>query len=230
MILETDRSFAFPLRGVFDPDLLRSLREEFRRLEREDAERPLTDRDLLAQRIGSANDHVRKRMDWYRVWENVKPKHVEALMPFRLVTYPIQLRHLQNDEQLVPWHQDAGYMRLMPRQHDRIITCWIPLDDEPAKHATLCFPRSETWQPVHHQTSEIHGAVLDLDTPDIVSWDLALGDCLVFGDYRPHRTLRLPHLKLERYSIEARLVRAQDALSEKDYYDIVDNSLTRASA
>lgn len=230
MIPETDRSFAFPLRGIFDPVLLRSLREEFRRLEGERLRGELSERDLLAKRLGAANDDVRKRMDWYRVWENVKPQNVEQLLPFKLVTYPTQLRHLQREEQLVPWHQDAGYMRLIPKRHNRIITCWIPLDDDPAAYSTLCFPTTAKWEEISHLPSEIHGAVLDFDTSDIVHWDLALGDCLVFGDFRPHRTICLNHMTLERYSIEARLIRAEDALSEKDYYDIEANELIRVSA
>ena len=228
MISKDDRSFAFPLRGVFDPNLLRSLREEFRRLEEEEAAQ--SERDQLAKRIGSATDNVRKRMDWYRVWENVKPEHVEALHPFKLVTFPVRLRHLRSSEQLVPWHQDAGYMRLLPKRHNRIITCWIPMNDDPTQHATLCFPKQEKWSEVPHDSEELHSATLEIQSPEIVHWDLALGDCLVFGDYRPHRTLHQEHMSLERYSIEARLVRDEDALPEKDYYDIELNRLKHVPA
>jgi len=53
-----------------------------------------------------------------------------------------------------------------------------------------------------------------------VHFDLTLGDALVFGDLTIHRTFLPPGATVERRSLEFRLVRPDEAIADKDYFDL----------
>lgn len=224
---ETARTFVEPLRGFFDVDRLRFLREELTRLEAKALSETLSDREQRFESIGAASDEIRLRADWYEIWRGLDRERVDRLRPFTWVVYPLMVRHLKQHAHIVPWHQDQGYMRLLERRPAQIVTCWVPLEEEPSKCTGLRFSLEPLEELPHHPEGP-HAACLDGEFPNAVSHDLALGDCVIFGDLVPHSTQMEPGLRRERRSLEIRLVRPDHALPGKDYFDIEQGRFVRA--
>jgi hypothetical protein len=80
-----------------------------------------------------------------------------------------------------------------------------------------------------HATRDGFGAGLELAPHDAerAHFALELGDALVFGDLVPHRTFFPAGALPERRSLEFRLVRPEDALDGKDYFDLTRTAFTR---
>ena len=88
-----------------------------------------------------------------------------------------------------PWHQDQPYWGVQGRQ---VASIWLPMDSVSKQTGLRFVKNSHTWSPhnPHHfkDNSPYQGTGLpelpDIDAnPDryeILSWDLAPGDCLVF--------------------------------------------------
>lgn len=221
MVYDQYRHFVRPVRGMFDPALLRQLRQEYDALKQDGvAYAGLSEREQRMESIGATRDSIRMRERWYDIWRG-RPGQLEQLRPFTYVTYPLQIRYLTKAVDIVPWHQDEGYMKLLPARHTQVITCWTPLEDRPYECTGLMFARGHHWPELEHHGAGPHGACLaDEDFPDFYHERLELGDCMLFGDLVPHKTLMAPHLKTERHSFEIRLVMPEHALPGKDYFDL----------
>ena len=221
------RVFVSQLIGAFDPVILSKLRDRIDHFEHLKTSSPLSERDQLAQKRGELSDHARMQDVWWDVWRRPlsKPNLTKILEPFIWVTFPLQVRSITSGEgQRTPWHQDAGFIKLLPpeRQHARIITVFVPLEEDPSSHSTLEFSLENIDHPTEltHKAKDNFGAGLDCDPKDRFHKKLSLGDALVFGDLTLHRTFTPPNCRLERRSLEFRLCMPSDGLREKDYFDI----------
>jgi hypothetical protein len=107
------------------------------------------------------------------------------------------------------------------REHRQIITCFVPLDDDPFNRVTLQFTSEEPDFLEHSPTSNGFSAGLENKTfKDTHHYNLNLGDCLIFGDFVPHRSYAPPKTIWNRTSFEFRAIKPEDALENKDYFDI----------
>lgn len=224
MLDHENRCLLSHLSGAFDRGRLAAVLEYFQSVEDERQRLACSESDLRKQRIGAATDAMRLDQRWYDIWRD---RHlVQLFRPFEWVTYPVQIRHIDRESHLVPWHQDAGYMRLMPRRHNRVITCFIPLEEEPSHTSTLEFVKGP--HPVYqHQPAGDHGAAIPEPSGERARFALKFGDAIVFGDHVPHRTVPGDNGRIARRSFEFRLVLPSEALPGKDYFDLTKSAFVR---
>ena len=212
--------------GLFDTGTLGRIRSHF--VEREQAGWTPTD-DLERRRldIGAAPNSFRLDNTWYEIWRDVDEEQVRALEDFSYVLFPVHIRHVVEEAHLVPWHQDAAYVALMPQRHAKIITCFVPLEPEPRDASTLEFAQGN-FALLPHEPHNGHGAAIVTRTfDDVARFDLSFGDALVFGDHVPHRTVPGRAGLIDRRSFEFRLCRPDDALPGKDYFDLSTRTFVR---
>ena len=221
MSATNDRTAVLHLRGVFDPVLLRELRRYQSARAAENAQSSMSAREQAAVSRGESSDAVRMDEKWYSVWLNPKHDLRDAIGEFTRVTYPVQVRHVREVRHNVPWHQDIGYIKLLgARAHAQIITCFIPLEEEPACCTTLQFAKGDRAE-ISHLPTGLFGAGVQLGLDVETFWyQLELGDALVFGDWALHRTWTPPAGRVERRSLEFRLIRTRDSMPGRDYFDI----------
>lgn len=176
------------------------------------------ERTLLAQ--GASPNQVRLATDWFLPWtENVDEK-LAAVGAFRWVIYPVQVRRMTASSEGVPWHQDLGYQRALPKAHERVITCFLPLDEEPFARSTLEFGEYQGEYLDHHREGNFDAVLNGPRFQHLHYYLLERGDCLLFGDLAPHRTFVPPDCERARTTIEYRLIQPEHALPGKDYFDI----------
>jgi hypothetical protein len=217
MLDPENRCFLHHMRGVFDRDVLAEVRSHFEVVESSRQAHVASERDAKMLRVGASTDAFRFDPRWYDPWR--RPELAERFRPFTWVMFPVQIRHINEDEHLVPWHQDVAYMRLLERAHARVITCFVPLEPEPAGASTLEFALGDHPDLSHGPVAD-HSAVTPEPAGEKRRFDLAFGDALVFGDHVPHRSIAGRDGAVDRRSFEFRLVMPRDALPGKDYFDI----------
>jgi hypothetical protein len=187
-----------------------------------------TDRERQSVARGEGSDSLRLRRRWFDVWADPDPHLLASVRPYTWVIFPPQVRHISASHHHVPWHQDAGYIRLLgPRRHRKVLSCFVPLDDDPDNRSTLQFCRSVQSELAHIPRAGF-AAGLDMRPSDVVHFDLSLGDCLLFGDLVVHRTFTPEGALTDRRSLEFRLIDPRDAIPDKDYFDIERQAFTRA--
>ncbi len=216
---------------LFDPETIADVRAYFDAVEAEKQARVLGERDEKAHRLGTGTDSFRLDAKWYDMWRTVSQDTVHDLRPFTWVIYPVQIRHISEPQHLVPWHQDIGYQALLGRRsHRQAITCFVTLEHDAEWAATLQFAIGE-FPLLPHVPQGDHGAcIADPRFVDTVTFRPAFGDALVFGDHAPHRTV-VPHGgRIDRRSFEFRLIRPEDAVADKDYFDLDRRCFVRTGA
>ncbi len=224
-----DRRFVGHFQSLFDPQLILDVRA--RLIELLETERSpdheLTEREEKFMRIGALTDAARFEDLWYEPWRRMDADKVEQFGSFTWVLYPVAGRHLSDVSQVVPWHQDAGYQRLAgDRSHHNMITCFTPLEADPAAQSTLEFCTGIS-QEISHYVRGDHGACIDDPGGEKKQFALQTGDAIVFGDLVPHRTIPGPDGKINRCSFEYRLTTPDDALDDKDYFDLKTKMFVR---
>jgi len=207
--------------GLFAPTLLRDIREHLNAIEAQRQALAKSEREQAAIDRGESSDALRMDPRWYDVWCHPTQRMLDMVRPWTWVIFPPQVRIVRQVAHSVPWHQDAAYQKLLgSRGHRRCITCFTPLDDDPARRTTLQFCRDELRELEHIPLDGFGAGVAKLDCSKLEHYDLELGDCLIFGDLALHRTF-VPHgAGVERRSLEFRLVRPNETLFNKDYFDI----------
>ena len=215
------RWFVEHAEGMFQPELLRELRSYLEKVEGERLQKVSTEREKKAVSRGESPDALRFDGRWYEVWQNPSQKLLERVRPYTWVVFPVQVRYVRSELHKVPWHQDAAFQRLLgPRGHKRIITCFIPIDDDPSRRTTIQYIQEETPELPHAEVDGFGAGLDNINPPKPVHYLLKLGDCFMFGDLIVHRTFVPKECVVERRSLEFRLVRKDDALDDKDYFDI----------
>jgi hypothetical protein len=227
-MLPTDtRCFISHEKGLLDPGVLGSVREHFLREEEVRQSQVLDENDALRVSMGASTSAFRFDPRWYDPWRNAPAELVERLRPFTWLLFPVQIRHIKAGDHLVPWHQDAGYVRLMSRKHARLITCFVPLEPDPRQCASLEFAEGEYGELDHSAFGNHGAAILDRDFAGLRRFELSFGDALVFGDLAPHQTIPAPDGTIDRRSFEYRFVIPAEALPDKDYFDIEKGCFVR---
>jgi hypothetical protein len=227
MLAANDRYLLRHMDGLFSAQILEQTYRHFESIEASRQNDLRTETDEQRVRIGSATDALRFDAMWYEPWRHIAAEKVDDLRPFTWVLYPVQLRHVTAAGHLVPWHQDIGYVRRMKRVHPKLITCFVPLDPNPAQRSTLEFARGSFDEFFHHPVGD-HGAVIkEREFSSTIHFQLAQGDAILFGDHVPHRTIPSPQGTIDRRSFEYRLVVPSDALDDKDYFDIESRCFVR---
>jgi hypothetical protein len=226
MLDPNDRHYLAHAKGLFSPESIDMVYRHFEAIEqtRQTELRSTTDEQRV--RIGAATDALRLDDMWYEPWRQFAPESLERNRPFTWVLFPVQLRHVTVINHLVPWHQDIGYVRRMQRIHARLVTCFVPLDPDPANGSTLEFAVGPHHEATHRPVGD-HGAVIEQDFAETVRFELKRGDAILFGDHVPHRTVAAANGNIDRRSFEYRLVVPSEALDDKDYFDIEANCFVR---
>lgn len=220
MFPSDDRSFVRHEQGLFDPAVMRRVRAHYDAIEAERLARIADQVDAERVEVGAATKALRFDPMWHEPWVHAPADVADRLRPFTWLTFPIQLRHITENSHLVPWHQDIAYALRMPRQHRQLITCFTPLEPNPAEVSGLAFALG-SFDLLEHVARPGHGACIEnIEFENVVTFDLALGDCMAFGDHSPHVTTPGKDGKFNRRSFEYRLIMPQDALPDKDYFDI----------
>jgi hypothetical protein len=223
-------TFVEHVRGTFDQQVLRRLRAYLNEAHADFAARAASAREKAAVARGETPDTVRLDPAWFDVFRERTTQLLDTLAPYMWVIYPPQVRVVRQLDHSVPWHQDIGYQKLLgKRAHAALITCFIPLDEDPHRRCTIQFADdAEGVGELEHKPLAGFGAGLDSTRFEHVRhFDLSLGDCLLFGHLAPHRTHVPPGCQVERRSLEFRLVRPEDAVAEKDYFDVRSGMFVR---
>jgi hypothetical protein len=220
------QSYFCHINGLFDTQSLNRARSQF--VEREATGwKPKDEQERKRVDIGAAPNDFRLDNSWYDIWHGASEDGLRTFGPFSYVLFPVHIRHVVKPSHLVPWHQDAAYVALMPRQHASVITCFVPLEPDPRDVSTLEFATGE-YPLLPHESQAGHGAVIkDQPFPQLTRFDLSFGDALLFGDHVPHRTVPGRSGKIDRRSFEFRLTKPQDALPGKDYFDLTTRKFVR---
>lgn len=189
-----------------------------------------TEREQKAVLRGECSDAIRLDTAWFKAWENLPSSSIEAMRPFTWLFYPPQVRVVKKEANEVKWHQDYGFVLAMGplKVHRQIITCFVPIDDDPTNRVTLQFTQDEPDFIEHEPTSNGFAAGLEkVDFKNTFHYSLSLGDCIIFGDFVPHRTYAPPGALWQRKSFEFRAISPDDALENKDYFDIEKSIFVR---
>lgn len=215
-------------RGVMDPAVLRALRAYLESMSANARAQAATERERRAIARGESSDALRLDPRWFDAFRDPSATLLDVLGDSTWVAYPPQVRSVRASHHHVPWHQDVAYQRLLgPRGHERHVTCFVPLDEEPQQRPSLQFAVG-TYGELPHVARDGFGAGLDEEPQGPrARFELALGDALVFGDLVPHRTITPDPARPERRSLEFRLVRPCDAVAHKDYFDVRRGEFTR---
>lgn len=228
MIEPENRCFVHHMQGLFDPKVLARTRDHFDKVEAERQSIVRAAHENTRLRIGASTDAFRLDPRWYDPWRAMDDVAIDRMRPFTWLFYPVMIRHVTRPEHLVPWHQDIAYVRRMARVHSHLITCFVPLEPDPAQAAGLEFALGQ-FPDLDHDDFGDHGPGLRQTFGDTATHALAFGDALVFGDHTPHRTIPGPDGRIDRRSFEYRAVIPTEALDDKDYYDLERRCMVRRS-
>ena len=224
-----DRQFVEHAKCLFPVEILRGLRQYLDTIQEERLAAAPTEREKAAVQRGETTDALRMDPRWFDAWRKPGAQLLKKVRPFTWVVFPPQVRIVREVSHLVPWHQDIAYQKnLGPRAHRQVFTCFVPLDEDPARRTTLQFALDRVSE-LRHAPMEGFGAGLQqAKFSKVEHYELSLGDCLLFGDWAPHRTYVPPDANVERRSLEFRLIQPRDALKDKDYFDIESGYFVRA--
>ncbi len=208
--------------------LLTDLRHYLERIQEDRQMMAPTQRELNGLKVGAGTDALRMDPRWYEVWKEVSSELIGLIDSFIWVVFPPQVRLVKSAKHLVPWHQDVGYQKILGAWgHERIMTCWIPMNEKPLHHSTLQFALDANSELAHAPLNG-HGAGLARqEWASVKHYDLEFGDCLLFGDLTIHRTFVPEGCTLARRSLEFRLICPEDAIDGKDYFNIVEGHFVR---
>lgn len=228
--LDAARTRVAHVRAAIAPEILRTLRTHLERVRGERQALGATDREQSAMARGEGSDALRLDPTWMDALRDPSRPLREALGDATWVAFPPQVRSVAGSSHLVPWHQDVAYQRLLgPRGHGRHVTCFVPLDEQPARRPTVEFVVGRFPELPHEAASGFGAGLPDAPAGAHALFELTLGDVLVFGDLVPHRSFVPDPRYPERRSLEFRIVRPCDAVAGKDYFDIASGAFTRRS-
>ena len=216
------------VRAAIAPDVLRALRGYLERVSAERRTQAATERERSAIARGEGSDALRLDPTWMDAFRSPSRALLEAIGDATWVAFPPQVRSVAAAHHLVPWHQDVAYQRLLgARGHDRHVTCFVPLDEDPAHRPTVEFVVGRFDELPHDAAAGFGAGLTDAPAGPRALFELSLGDALVFGDLVPHRSFVPDPSRAERRSLEFRLVRPCDSVAGKDYFDIRSGAFTR---
>jgi hypothetical protein len=214
-----NRCFVNHHKQVFPPALLQDMKQYLYEVMESKNSGDKTDREVTAIGRGEGSDSLRMDVRWYEIWKSHAKSLQEAIAPYTWVIFPVQVRMVREPHHQVPWHQDLAFQNAIgARGHKEIITCFVPLDEDPFNRATVQYsPVSSAF--VEHMPMGGFNAGTDLEFEDVFHCRLQSGDCLLFGDLAFHRTYVPEGAAYERNNLEFRLCKPSGAVPGKDYFD-----------
>ncbi len=221
---------------LFDQSLLTELRQKMDYLKGlQENQQVQTDREREAIHRGESADKTRMQSVWYKVWKanDSSSRLIQAIAPYRYVTFPVQVRHVKEVKHHVPWHQDIGYMKLLGNKAPKqVMTCFIPLEHEPSQCTTIQFALDNKHDKGEHQyahqfLNNFGAGIENANFQELKHFPLSLGDALIFGDHVLHRTFLPDGCLPERRSLEFRLVKAEHVIPGKDYFDVLTGQFVK---
>src|SRR5438552_6814188 len=180
-----EHNFVQVLRQLLPRHLLVSVRGMILDAEARTAGSVLESQNPRAEIQGVLPDLIRVNKRWYDLWRDVDlTRLLKSSCGLDQMIFPPQIRHMRKEPHMVPWHQDIAYQKsLGARGHKQLMTCFVPLDDNPREHPTLEFAFSPKQVQVEHVDSGIFHNVMPEDNfIETRIFDLDLGDVLLFGD------------------------------------------------
>lgn len=228
-----ERNFVTVMRRLLPPSRLVEAREAILEAERAAQDRVLPSQNQRAQIQGVLPDAIRVNQRWYDMWRGADLTALAAAAGrFDRMVFPPQIRHMRQTRHEVPWHQDIAYQKsLGARGHQRLLTCFVPLNDEPSRHPTLEFACAPVSGPVEHVDGGVfHNVMRETVFAETCVFDLELGDVLLFADLIPHRTFVRPGQAPSRVSMEFRLTAREYCVPGKDYFDLTAQRFYQAEA
>jgi ectoine hydroxylase-related dioxygenase (phytanoyl-CoA dioxygenase family) len=224
-------------KNLFDKALLSFLREKIVNEVKDHDLNSVSDREKGAILRGESSDKQRMQSVWYDVWRNHSSidRLLSVVHPFNYVMFPVQVRQVKASDHHVPWHQDIGYMLLLgDKAPKQVITCFIPLEENPADCTTLQFcldnVNDEHPKTLKHDIVNAFGAgIVDKNFNELTHFNLNLGDALIFGDHIIHRTFLPEGCKPNRRSLEFRLLKKEHLLPNRDYFDIAERKFIKTN-
>ncbi len=220
-------NFLIVARGLFPREALKQVRAKI--AVRRTTIKVDDERSRQGEEVGVAPDALRLSEDWYEIWKSADlATFRDYVAAYSEIIYPPQIRTVKNLRALVPWHQDAAYMEALgKRGHSEVITCFVPLDDDPENRPTLQFCIDREQGPIQAlirqdvAVNKFDIAESDQPAPEKCrTFKLGLGDAFVFGKNVLHRTYVISDAFPERSSMEFRLTTARATLPEKDYFSL----------
>lgn len=93
---------------------------------------------------------------------------------------------LPHNDDVVPWHQDNGYVYVEPQDY---LTCWVPLVDATLENgAVWVVPGAHRRGTLRHWHTELGWRCLPESTEGAVPIEAPAGSIVVFSSLTPHRT------------------------------------------
>lgn len=224
----TDTNFLFVARNLFPPNAIRFLRKRIQE-KKSHAQAAVSEREKNGETLGIASDSVRLNFEWYDVWKEADLSMLSEIIPsYDQVIFPPTIRTVKEYKGFLPWHQDLAYVKAMgKRAHQKVATCFLPLDDEPAVRPTVEYSFRPNQQPIQHVerpeylTNQFDLREEDKPTPEqTVRFNLNIGDAILFGQLVLHRTYFPAEEFLPRNSVEFRLTQKTHRINGKDYFDL----------
>ena len=137
-----------------------------------------------------------QRIDEYRDFVLHSPAAAIAAQLMRSQNARIYHEHVlvkePGTQEITPWHHDLPYYGV---EGNKLCSIWLPLDPVPKRacpefiagshnNGTLYYPRKFINHKNYVDSAEGYQTIPDIDARredyEILSWDLALGDCIVF--------------------------------------------------
>jgi hypothetical protein len=228
----SERNFLIVARGIFKKGDLKLMRESI--IEKSSNSNYSQTEQKKIEKFGIASDQIRLNEEWFQPFQNATLSKLKEVVPeFNQITFPPMIRAVKNLQSFVPWHQDSKYVSDARgiSGHDEIITCFVPLNENPDDHPSLEFSLNPNQGIVNHIVREgITYNKYDLPkenypvAEDCFRPTLSLGDALIFGMDTLHRTFSLKTSFKPRYSVEYRITKLSQIKVGKDYYDIFRQS------
>jgi hypothetical protein len=211
-----------------DLKLLRKIFLKLKKIEKNTEQSCFSEKEKMAIERGETSNKIRQNKIFFKIFKKNKKKIINTLFPYNYIMYPPNMRIVGKKKNIVPWHQDKAYMKLLgKRAPKKIITCFVPLNNYPWKCSTLEFAVNE--KNILHKHKKMHSFNCGIKKKflNIKSFKLKLGDVLIFDDRIPHRTKFLNKSVENRISIEFRITTPKYITKNKDFYDIEKSKFVR---
>jgi curved DNA-binding protein CbpA len=222
VFFENEDNFLYVLRNAFDKTKMREFKSSIDNYK----DNGNHDEQFV---LGVAPAKFRLNQQWFDLWKDFNfNANFLSIDQYSQLTYPPQVRVVSRQSEFVPWHQDNAYIQALGnRGHQKIVTCFVPLEEDLEDRATLQFG-TKTYNTAldHTFRNDVETNKLSLneiyipDDNQTVEFDLKLGDALLFGKYVVHRTYSRAENLLPRHSMEFRLTTPDARIQGKDYYDL----------
>lgn len=216
----------FVARELFPAEVIRSFRRQIQE-KISHAESANSEREKNGESLGIAPDSVRLNFDWYDIWKHANLDMIQKIIPeYEFIIFPPTIRTVFEYKGFVPWHQDMAYIKAMgKRAHPEVATCFLPIDDDPYNRPTVEFSFNPQQKAVNH--IERPGYLTNqFDLPDEIkprenqtmTFDLNIGDAIIFGQLVLHRTHFPAKQFPPRNSVEFRFTKQKHLIPGKDYF------------